>query len=210
MRDHVKQIVELVSQNIDCPEPIVELGALQVESQIGYADLRPFFPKKLYIGCDFREGPGVDRIEDPEIGFSFDDSTVGTLITCDTLEHIFDVFATVREIERVLMAGGILVAVSVMYWPIHAYPYDYWRFTPECFRRLLGGFADAIVISLGDKMFPHTVLGIGRKQWIFPGSFRECIQRAIFALPPHPGSAWKSPRERELEKRLQQAASESK
>jgi hypothetical protein len=210
LRDHIKQIIELLSQRIEFPEPIVELGALQVEAQVGYADLRPFFPRKLYIGCDFREGPGVDRIENPEIGFSFDDNTIGSLISCDTFEHIFDIFATVREIERVLVAGGILVAVSVMYWPIHSYPNDYWRFTPECFRRLLGGFADLIIIPLGDKMFPHTVVGIGRKQRLFPEGFRERIQKEILALPPHPGSAWKSPRERELEKRFQQARSEPK
>jgi SAM-dependent methyltransferase len=204
VRDHVKQIIELISRRIELPEPIVELGALQVESQVGYADLRPFFPGKRYIGCDFREGLGVDRIEDPEVGLSFDDGTVGSLISCDTLEHIFDVFKTVREIKRVLAADGILVLASVMYWPIHAYPSDYWRFTPECFRRLLGEFADALVVSLGDSMFPHTVLGIARKEHMFPDSFRQRIEREILALPPHPGSAWKSPRETELESKLRQ------
>ena len=150
MRDHVRQIIELLSQRIDFPEPIVELGALQVESQVGYADLRPFFREKRYIGCDFREGPGVDQIENPEIGFSFSDGTVGSVISCDTLEHIFDVFKTIHEIERVLVAGGIFVAVSVMYWPIHSYPHDYWRFSPECFRRLFGDeFASAYEDQLG-------------------------------------------------------------
>jgi SAM-dependent methyltransferase len=210
LREHVKQIVKLISQHIDLPEPIVELGALQVEGQIGSADLRPFFPGKRYIGCDFRQGPGVDRIEDPEIGFSFEDLTVGTLISCDTFEHIFDIFKTVREIERVLVPGGILVAVTVMYWPIHAYPYDYWRFTPECFRRLLGIFADSLIISLGDERFPHTVFGMARKAKNFPGVFRETIQREVRSLPPHEGSAWRSPREAELEKELRHALAKDK
>jgi SAM-dependent methyltransferase len=209
LRDHVKQIVQLISQRTDLLEPILELGSLQVEGQVGYADLRPFFLGKRYIGCDFRAGPGVDRVENPEIGFSFEDGSIGTVISCDTFEHIYDIFKVIREIERVLSSGGVLVAVSVMYWPIHAHPYDYWRFTPECFRRLLGGFADAIVLSLGDKMFPHTVLGIARKKQTFPASFSESIQRDILRLPPHLGSAWKSPRERELEKQLQELLSQN-
>jgi SAM-dependent methyltransferase len=205
LREHVKQIIEVIARRIELPEPIVELGALQVEAQVGWADLRPFFPGRHYIGCDFREGPGVDQIENPEIGFSFNDDTIGSLITCDTFEHIFDVFKTVREIKRVLMPDGILVVISVMYWPIHAYPHDYWRFTPECFRRLLEEFADAIIIYLGDKMFPHTVIGVARKAHVFPESFRDRIQKEILALPTHQGSAWKSPREKELEKTLQEA-----
>jgi hypothetical protein len=202
VRDHVKRIIQVISRRIELPEPIVELGALQVESQVGYADLRPFFSGKRYIGCDFRDGPGVDQIEDPEVGFSFSNSTVGSVISCDTLEHIFDVFKTIREIERVLVDGGMAVLISVMYWPIHAYPADYWRFTPECFRRLLASFPDPIIMSLGDSRFPHTVLGIARKQETFANDFRETIQSEILQLPPHPGSAWKSPRETELEKKL--------
>ena len=205
MREHIKQIIEVISKDINLLEPIVELGALQVEGQIGYADLRPFFPGKSYIGCDFRRGPGVDRIEDPETGFSFEDRTVGTLLCCDTFEHIFDIFKTVREIERVLVPGGILVTASVMYWPIHSYPYDYWRFTPECFRRLLDNFTDTLIVSLGDEKFPHTVFGMARKGEHFPLELRDRIQGGILSLPSHEGSAWRSPRERELEERLHEA-----
>lgn len=212
MRDHVKQIIRIIAERIDLPEPIVELGSLQVEGQVGYADLRPFFLGKHYIGCDFREGPGVDRIENSEIGLSFKDSTIGSVISCDTFEHIFEIFKTIREIERVLVTGGILVAVSVMYWPIHGYPHDYWRFSPECFRRLLESFADSIIISLGDERFPHTVMGMSRKGQIFPASFRDEIKRSILGLPQHGGSAWRSPREKELEAeiaRLRAALAES-
>jgi predicted SAM-dependent methyltransferase len=205
VREHIKQIIELISTQIDLQEPIIELGSLQVEGQIGYADLRPFFPGKRYIGCDFRHGPGVDRIEDPEAGFSFANQTVGTVLCCDTFEHIFDIFKTVREIERVLVPGGILVTASVMYWPIHSYPYDYWRFTPECFRRLLDNFTDTLIISLGDERFPHTIFGMSRKGERFPAGYCDRIQSDILSLPSHEGSAWRSPRERELEKRLQEA-----
>lgn len=202
MRDHVKQIVELAARSIDFPEPVLELGSYQVEGQVGYADLRPYFPGKKYIGCDFRQGPGVDRIEDPEAGFTFGDSTIGSVVTCDTFEHVFDVQKTVSEIGRVLAPQGMVLAVSVMHWPIHGYPHDYWRFTPECFRRLLAGFAAPLVLGLGDPLFPHTVLGLARKSAPLPEPLVEKLRQDILGLPPHGGSAWKSPRERSLEGEL--------
>jgi len=60
MRDNVKKFVQTFSKAFDVPGPIYEFGSLQVEGQIGYADLRPFFSGKQYTGCDFRMGPGVD------------------------------------------------------------------------------------------------------------------------------------------------------
>ena len=41
-----------------------EFGSFQVEGQEGYANLRGMFPGKVYVGCDMRPGPGVDRVED--------------------------------------------------------------------------------------------------------------------------------------------------
>lgn len=199
MRDNVKKIVKITEDIVDFKEPIIELGSYQVQGQEGFADLRPFFPGKKYIGCDFRLGPGVDQIENPEIGFSFKDNTIGTVISCDTLEHVFDIFKTVHEIERILVPGGTVLIISVMFWPIHGYPHDYWRFTPECFRRLLEIFPQPWTMSLGDERFPHTVVGVAKKNEPLSETVRKKLEHEIKSLPPHFGSAWKSPREKLLE-----------
>ena len=50
-----------------------------------------------------------------------------------------------------------------MNFPIHDYPHDYWRFTPEAFKLLLKPFSNFFVGFQGNKNYPHTVVGIGFK-----------------------------------------------
>jgi len=145
---------------IDLPDPVVEFGSLQVESEQDI-DLRRFFPGRPFTGTDFREGPGVDRVEDLR-ALSYADGEVGTAICLDTLEHCADPPQACRELARVVSPdGGVCVISSVMLFGIHGYPNDYFRFTPEGFRELLGGFDDVRVCGIGDPAIPREVFGVG-------------------------------------------------
>jgi len=62
MRGSIKEFVWIVAETLPVLEPIYEFGSLQVPGQEGFADLRPIFEGKRYIGCDMREGPGVDLV----------------------------------------------------------------------------------------------------------------------------------------------------
>ena len=162
MRESIRQFVEIVTRTLPLREPVFEFGALQLPGLEGVADLRPFFPGKAFVGCDMREGPGVDRvlnlhsIEEPS-------NSVGTVICLDTLEHVEFPHKALREIHRVLKPDGITVISSVLDFRIHATPYDYWRFTPDGFRSLLAPFASSFVGYAGVDRFPHTIVGIGFK-----------------------------------------------
>jgi len=162
MRDCVRDFVLVCAETLPLPEPVVEFGALQVEGQEGYADLRPFFPGRRYVGSDMRRGPGVDVMLDLH-GIGLRDGSVGTVLSLDTVEHVEYVREAVAEMHRVLAADGVLVLVSVMDFPIHDYPHDYWRFTPEAFRSLLKPFRSAFVAAAGRPRHPHTVVGLGFK-----------------------------------------------
>lgn len=153
-------IAELVGL-IDFPEPIVEFGALQVEPNQPN-DLRPLFPGRNFIGTDFRSGPGVDRIEDLR-SLSFVDGQIGSSLCLDTLEHCENPFIACRELHRVVRDGGLCVISSVMLFPIHGYPDDYWRFTPSGFQALLAPFDDVWVTSVGHPQLPTVVIGVGAK-----------------------------------------------
>src|SRR3954454_3418575 len=131
------------------PDPVVEFGAMQVEQDWQDGDLRPLFAGRPYVGTDFREGPGVDRVEDLR-ALAFADGEVGTAICLDTLEHCEDPPAACRELRRVVADDGVCVISSVMLFGIHGYPNDYFRFTPECFRSLLAGFDSAWVAGIGN------------------------------------------------------------
>jgi SAM-dependent methyltransferase len=150
---------------MDLPEPIVEFGSYQVT--IGsIADLRTVFDRKEFVGTDVRPGPGVDRVEDLE-RLSFEDSSIGTAILLDTLEHVQDPPRAMAEIYRVLKPGGVAVATSVMDLFIHNKP-DYWRFTPEAFKYLFRPFGETLVGYQGNPEKPHTVFAVGVRKPALP------------------------------------------
>lgn len=164
MQHHIRLFVESCMTVLDCQEPIYEFGSLQVPEQVGFSDLRGFFPGKRYIGCDMRAGIGVDQVEDLEKGLTIPTGAASTVLSFDTLEHVFDVTRAVSEMARILRNDdGLLIISSVFQWPIHAHPYDYWRFTPECFRRLLSGFDAVLTGAQGDPENPVSIIGIGVK-----------------------------------------------
>lgn len=146
----------------DLPGPVVEFGSMQVEAE-QEGDLRPLFAGRDFIGTDMRPGPGVDRVEDLR-RLSFADGEIGTAICFDTLEHCEDPPLACRELARVVADGGVCLISSVMLFGIHGYPNDYFRFTPEGFRSMLGqGFDEVGVAGIGDPGIPVWVLGAGAK-----------------------------------------------
>jgi len=162
MRTSIKDYARLVATTLPTPEPVYEFGALQVAGQEGFADLRPLFPGKTYVGCDMRPGPGVDRLLDLH-ALDLPADTAGTILCFDTLEHVEYPHRAVEEMFRVLQPGGLLAITSVMDFHIHDHPHDYWRFTPDAFRSLLRPFTQVQVDWAGREIFPHTVVGLGVK-----------------------------------------------
>ncbi|MFT7471636.1 MAG: SAM-dependent methyltransferase [Kiritimatiellia bacterium] len=162
MRKSIRRFAELVARTWDLPGPIYEFGSYQVEGQEKMLDLRPLFPDKEYIGCDMREGPGVNKVLNLH-AIDLPDNSVATVLSFDTLEHVEDPRLAMQEIHRVLQPGGVVVITSVMDFPIHEFPYDYWRFTPEAFKSILKPFQSSFVGWQGKELFPHTVVGIAVK-----------------------------------------------
>ncbi len=156
----IRAFLAELAQAIPLPDPVVEFGALQVEAHQD-GDLRPLFAGRPFTGTDVREGPGVDRVEDLR-ALAYADGDVGTALCLDTLEHCEDPPAACRELARVTRRDGwICVISSVMLFGIHAYPSDYFRFTPEGLRSLLGGFDAVWVCGIGHPDIPTQVIGVG-------------------------------------------------
>lgn len=178
MRELCKDMVKAFTAVFPSRGPVVEIGSLQVPGQVGFADLRPYFPGRQYIGCDMRPGPGVDRLEDVH-HLTFPDGYAGTVLCIDTLEHVANPIQAVREMRRILAADGILLLVSVFDFPIHEHPYDYWRFTPDAFRLLLEGFPVTLVGFQGHPLDPHTVAGVASRS----EAHRPLLDRWVAATP---------------------------
>lgn len=185
MRDNIKMLVRAFAETFQVREPIYEFGSLQIGPQ-GYADLRPYFAGRKYVGCDFREGPGVDQVEDLA-SLSLPDKSAGTVICMDTIEHVFQVFKAFEEMHRVLADDGAIVVSTVMDFWIHSHPHDYWRFTPEALAGLLQSYPLKIIGFEGLPDFPHTVWGVAFKTYN-PGLEQQCrafcdtVDRSLVSL----------------------------
>lgn len=162
MRQNVKDFVSIAAETLPFREPIFEFGSLQVPGQEGFADLRPLFPGREYIGVDMRMGPGVDKVLDLH-NIDLPAGSAGTVLCLDTLEHVEYPHRALDEIFRILKPEGMVIIASVMLFEIHDYPHDYWRFTPEAFKSILKPFSGSFVGFAGYEKFPHTVVGIGFK-----------------------------------------------
>ncbi|OCC14270.1 Glycosyltransferase [Dissulfuribacter thermophilus] len=162
MRDNIKALVAWIHERLRLNGYVIEVGAYQVEGQEGYADLRPYFNGLKYIGIDMRIGPGVDCIQDVH-SLGLRDHVASYVLCLDTLEHVKDPIRAVKELERLVANPGVLVLSSVMDFPIHDHPSDYWRFTPQAFFEMVKGFEQKRVFFQGDPLKPHTVIAIGAK-----------------------------------------------
>lgn len=202
MRASVREFIQICIETLSLSDPIYEFGSFLVPGQEEMINLRSLFQGREYVGADFRDGLGVDVILDLH-DIRLPDKLVGTVFLIDTIEHVEFVRKAINEVYRILKPGGILIMSSVMDFPIHGYPNDYWRFTPSAFISLLAPFDSSFVTALGRKNFPHTLVGVGcknalpeeimdaflkrtevwEKRWrwqIFLG-WKECIRRV---LPP--------------------------
>ena len=173
----------------DLPEPVYEFGAYRVPGQDTRGFVRDCFPGKKFVASDARPGPGVDQVLDLH-GIALADASVGTAVLLDTVEHVERPWEALAEISRVLKPGGVVVMTSVMFFPIHFYPDDYWRFTESGFRTLLKPFDDVILASAGLKNLPHTVLGIGMKAPV-SSEIKARLEKTVAAWRVSGSQSWK-------------------
>lgn len=167
MNRSVKEFVQHCAVTLPTMEPVYEFGSRQMPGQEGYADVRGYFPDKIYVGADYIDGVGVDVVLDLQ-NIQLPSESVGTIICMEVLEHVERPFDAMKEIYRILKPGGLVIISSPMKLRIHGSPYDYWRFTPEGFKSLLSQFNQSFVGFCGDEEFPDTVVGIAVKEGQVP------------------------------------------
>jgi SAM-dependent methyltransferase len=189
MRTTLLKLLAGLTKGIDFPEPVYEFGAYRVPGQEHLPRVRDFFPGKKFVGCDLRPGPGVDELQDLH-NVALPENSVGTALLFDTIEHVREPWRAMAELRRCLAPGGILLMTSVWYFPVHAYPDDYFRFTASGFASLLHSYDSVIVASCGLQRLPHTVVGLGSK-----GTRSEneetVLRRQIESWKRHGSRTWK-------------------
>jgi len=140
--------------------PVLEIGSKHedhqwwrdLRGQLGVAD-------ELWTGLDMEPGPNVDVVCDitkpPWPGELF--GAFGTVICSEVLEHVKDPGMALEALLNFVAPGGTLIVTVPFGFPVHNFPADYWRFTPDGLRLLLSnvGFKS---ITTEEMNFMTTLL----------------------------------------------------
>jgi hypothetical protein len=86
---------------------------------------------KNSIGLDMQEGEGVDIVHDFEQLLPLKHGNFAHIDCCSVLEHVKRPWKMAEAIEEALEPEGTLLVIAPFIWRQHAYPNDYWRFTPD-------------------------------------------------------------------------------
>lgn len=91
-----------------------------------------------YIGVDYQADANVDFVVDAHrLAGHFAEGSVDVIYSAEVMEHLLSPLTFVLEANRVLKNGGLFIASVPTMWPLHAEPWDYWRFTSHCWKGLL-------------------------------------------------------------------------
>jgi SAM-dependent methyltransferase len=93
----------------------------------------------------------------------------------------------IDEIQRVLKPGGVMVCATVLVYPIHGYPSDYWRFTPEGLRLLCSGFSTILDYGGWGNMYVWMLAWLGLHQELVP----ECRWHPLYRVAVNNDPNWK-------------------
>jgi SAM-dependent methyltransferase len=183
-------VVRALGETFALKGPILEIGAYQVAGQESL-DLRGLFPGREYIGLDMRAGPGVDCVASAE-KLPQADGSVGTVIACNTFEHVRCFWRGFEEIHRVLRPDGVLLVSCPFHFRIHQFPEDYWRFTPAAFEVLLEKYPSKILGWHGPKQRPANVWAMACREGHAPVSDQQFTRyrHLLGAYAREPRTSW--------------------
>jgi len=122
--------------------PFLEIGSRDYGNTQDFRSL--FAGRGEYIGVDMQDGPGVDIVLDLTGDFQEIDAALGgrrfaTIICLSVLEHCEQPFKMAENLTLLLERKGWICIGVPFSWQVHAYPSDYWRFTPEGVKKLFPG-----------------------------------------------------------------------
>ena len=146
----------MLTESIVAGRDVVEVGSYDVNGSV-----RPHVESlapRSYLGVDITEGPRVDRVLDAqELVAQLGAESADVVITTEMLEHVREWATVVDNLKGLLRPGGyLLVTTRSAGFPYHAWPYDFWRYELDDFRRI---FADMEIVALeSDEAAPGVFL----------------------------------------------------
>ncbi|MFZ2268216.1 MAG: methyltransferase domain-containing protein [Azonexus sp.] len=142
--------------------------------------------KYQYLGVDLSSGANVDVVGDAHLLSDIvTAASADVVFSHSVLEHLLAPIKFVIEANKVLRVGGLFIAHAPTCWPLHAEPWDYWRFSSHAWRGLLNentGFEILEIKEEGDASIVPTIStpsGYSRMQFAPTPLFTSVIARKI-------------------------------
>jgi SAM-dependent methyltransferase len=112
------------------------------------------------------------------------DAEADTVLCTETLEHVLEPSAFLRELRRILAPAGRLVLTVPFAARWHFVPQDYWRFTPSGLEHLLtqAGFCEVRIYPRGGALAVAGYKGLGFVLLLLAGSGRHGAAAALARL----------------------------
>jgi SAM-dependent methyltransferase len=118
---------------------VLELGVRQAIAGRSTRKDQWFPNASEYVGSDIEAGQDVDVVADVHrLTKYLGSETFDIVLTEAGFEHFKYPHLAAHEIMKVLRPGGLLFIQTHQTFPIHAVPYDYFRFSTDALRSLFG------------------------------------------------------------------------
>jgi SAM-dependent methyltransferase len=110
-----------------------------------------------YLGTDIEAGPDVDIVADVHrLTTVTGEESFDAIVSCSSFEHFKYPHLAAHQVMKALKVGGFLFIQTHQTFPIHSYPYDYFRFSREALAGLFGTAMGFRVIAT-DFEFPARI-----------------------------------------------------
>ena len=128
-REHLRAFAAEAAATGDGPDfRVLDAGA-------GKLPYKPLFAHVTYEAADIVPGPGLDYVCDIA-QLPVEDERYDLILCSQTLEHVMNPIAVLREFHRVLKPGGTVWLTTPLFYAEHVVPWDYFRYTQFAWRKM--------------------------------------------------------------------------
>ncbi len=163
---------------------VLELGTFRSipDRSTTHKDFVPHHSK--WIGADITPGDDVDFVGDVHVmalSFLRKYKPVDVIISCSTFEHFKYPHIAAHELGKCLKVGGLIFIQTHHCFPLHAYPYDYFRFSQEALR---GCFDEINGWQIIDSCYEFPSVIKSEEMGEHPDFLNVCLYARKFSATP--------------------------
>lgn len=124
---------------------VIEVGSLDVNGSVRDY-IMEFLPRE-YIGIDFIDGKGVDKVMDAEnLESEFGKSSFDVVVSTEMLEHAENWRECINNMKAICKTWLVITTRSPGF-PLHNYPGDHWRYTKEDIEKIFADFKIEVLLD---------------------------------------------------------------